>query len=96
MNGVRRPPRTASAGPRAVLDPHVAFATYSGPLLTQQAFGPGVSEVFTKPLQSRETAITLARVLHRNSAGVGPVASRRGDICDLRAAVCSRSVTTRT
>jgi CheY-like chemotaxis protein len=37
------------------------------PLLTQQASAAGVSELLTKPLQSREIATTLARVLHRTA-----------------------------
>jgi PAS domain S-box-containing protein len=45
--------------------PIVLVSGYSGPLLTQQALAAGVSELLTKPLQSREIAITLARVLHR-------------------------------
>jgi PAS domain S-box-containing protein len=45
--------------------PIVLVSGYSGPLLTQQALAAGVSEQLTKPLQSREIATTLARVLHR-------------------------------
>jgi PAS domain S-box-containing protein len=45
--------------------PIVLVSGYSGPLLTQQALAAGVSELLTKPLQSREIATTLARVLHR-------------------------------
>jgi PAS domain S-box-containing protein len=45
--------------------PIVLVSGYSGPLLTQQALAAGVSELLTKPLQSREIAATLARVLHR-------------------------------
>ena len=44
--------------------PIVLVSGYSGPLLTQQALAAGVSELLTKPLQSREIATTLARVLH--------------------------------
>ncbi|HEY1436770.1 MAG TPA: hypothetical protein VGG82_04630 [Casimicrobiaceae bacterium] len=40
------------------------MSAYSGPLLTQQALAAGVSELLTKPVQSREIATTLARVLH--------------------------------
>jgi PAS domain S-box-containing protein len=47
--------------------PIVLVSGYSGPLLTQQAFAAGVSELLTKPLQSREIATTLARVLHRSA-----------------------------
>jgi CheY-like chemotaxis protein len=44
--------------------PIVLVSAYSGPLLTQHALAAGVSELLTKPLQSREIAATLARVLH--------------------------------
>ena len=47
--------------------PTVILSGYSGPLLTQEALAAGVSEVLTKPLQSREMATTLARVLHRTA-----------------------------
>ena len=45
--------------------PIVLVSGYSGPLLTQQALAAGISELLTKPLQSREIAATLARALHR-------------------------------
>jgi len=44
--------------------PIVLLSGYSGPILTQDALAAGVSELLTKPLQSREIATTLARVLH--------------------------------
>ena len=44
--------------------PVVLVSGYSGPLLTQQSLAAGVSELLTKPLQSREIATALARVLH--------------------------------
>ena len=44
--------------------PIVLMSGYGGPLLTQQALGAGVSELLIKPLQSREIAKTLARLLH--------------------------------
>ncbi len=47
--------------------PIVLVSGYSGPLLTQQALAAGVSELLTKPLQSREIATLLARVLHRTA-----------------------------
>ncbi len=47
--------------------PIVLVSGYSGPLLTQQALAAGVSELLTKPLQSREIANLLARVLHRTA-----------------------------
>ena len=45
--------------------PVVLVSGYSGPILTQQALGAGVSELLKKPVQSRELASALARVLHR-------------------------------
>jgi len=47
--------------------PIVLVSGDGGALLTQQAFAAGVSELLTKPLQSREIATTLARVLHRTA-----------------------------
>ena len=47
--------------------PIVLMSGYSGPILTQQAFAAGASELLTKPLQSREIAATLARVLHHTA-----------------------------
>jgi CheY-like chemotaxis protein len=45
--------------------PIILLSGYSGPTLTRQAFAAGVSELLVKPLQSRQIAATLARVLHR-------------------------------
>ena len=45
--------------------PIVLLSGYSGPILTQQALGAGVSELLKKPVQSRELAAALARVLRR-------------------------------
>jgi CheY-like chemotaxis protein len=45
--------------------PIVLVSAYSGSILTQEALAAGVSELLTKPLQSREIAAALARVLHR-------------------------------
>jgi NO-binding membrane sensor protein with MHYT domain/nitrogen-specific signal transduction histidine kinase len=47
--------------------PIVLVSGYSGPALTRQALIAGVSELIAKPLQSRQIATTLARVLHRNA-----------------------------
>ena len=47
--------------------PIVLLSGYSGASLTQDALAAGVSELLTKPLQSREMATTLARVLHRTA-----------------------------
>jgi CheY-like chemotaxis protein len=46
--------------------PIILMSGYSGPILTQQALAAGVSELLVKPLQSRQFAATLDRVLHRN------------------------------
>jgi PAS domain S-box-containing protein len=45
--------------------PIVLVSGYSGPILTQDALAAGVSELLTKPLQSRDVATTLARALRR-------------------------------
>ncbi|MGO9991796.1 MAG: PAS domain S-box protein [Steroidobacteraceae bacterium] len=45
--------------------PIVLLSGYSGAILTHGALAAGVSELLTKPLQSREMAAALARVLHR-------------------------------
>jgi PAS domain S-box-containing protein len=47
--------------------PIVLMSGYSGASLTQDALAAGVRELLTKPLQSREMAATLARVLHRTA-----------------------------
>jgi signal transduction histidine kinase len=47
--------------------PIVLVSGYSGPALAPQALIAGVSELLAKPLQSRQIAATLARVLHRNA-----------------------------
>jgi len=44
--------------------PIVLVSGYSGPILAQRALAAGVSELLVKPLQSRDIAATLARVLH--------------------------------
>jgi NO-binding membrane sensor protein with MHYT domain/nitrogen-specific signal transduction histidine kinase len=46
--------------------PIVLVSGYGGPALTRQALIAGVSELLAKPLQSRQIATTLARILHRN------------------------------
>ncbi|HUL94064.1 MAG TPA: PAS domain S-box protein [Burkholderiales bacterium] len=43
--------------------PIVLVSGYSGPLLTQQALAAGAEEVLAKPVESREIAATLARLL---------------------------------
>jgi CheY-like chemotaxis protein len=44
--------------------PIVLMSGYSGPILAQRALAAGVSELLVKPLQSRDIAAALARVLH--------------------------------
>jgi PAS domain S-box-containing protein len=44
--------------------PVVLVSGYSGPILTQRALGAGVSELLKKPVQSRELAAALSRILH--------------------------------
>jgi PAS domain S-box-containing protein len=44
--------------------PIVLVSGYSGPILAQRALAAGVSELLAKPLQSRDIAAALARVLH--------------------------------
>jgi signal transduction histidine kinase/ActR/RegA family two-component response regulator len=46
--------------------PIVLVSGYTGPTLTQQALAAGVSEMLVKPLQSRQIATTLDRVLHHH------------------------------
>jgi CheY-like chemotaxis protein len=46
--------------------PIVLMSGYSSAILEKDALDAGVSELVTKPLQSREIATTLARVLHRS------------------------------
>jgi CheY-like chemotaxis protein len=45
--------------------PIVLVSGYTGPMLTERALGVGISEVLKKPVQSREIASALARVLKR-------------------------------
>jgi hypothetical protein len=40
---------------------------YTAPTLTPQTLATGVDELLAKPLQSRQIATTLARVLRRNA-----------------------------
>jgi CheY-like chemotaxis protein len=47
--------------------PIVLVSGYIGANQTQQALAAGVSELLSKPIQSREIATALARVLHRNA-----------------------------
>jgi CheY-like chemotaxis protein len=45
--------------------PIVLVSGYTGPMLTERARGAGVTEILKKPVQSREIASVLARVLRR-------------------------------
>jgi len=54
----------ALRGRRADL-PIILMSGYSGPMLTERALAAGITEVLKKPVQSREIAGALARVLKR-------------------------------
>jgi len=43
--------------------PIVLVSGYTGPILTERALGAGITEILKKPVQSREIASALARVL---------------------------------
>ena len=45
--------------------PIVLVSGYTGPLLVERAAGAGITEILTKPVQSRDMAAALARVLGR-------------------------------
>ena len=45
--------------------PIVLVSGYTGPILIERALGAGVTEILKKPVQSREIARALARVLQR-------------------------------
>jgi CheY-like chemotaxis protein len=47
--------------------PIVLVSGYTGAIQTQPALAAGVNELLSKPIQSREMATTLARVLHRRA-----------------------------
>jgi CheY-like chemotaxis protein len=44
--------------------PIVLVSEYSGPILAQRALAASVSELLVKPLQPRDIAAAIARVLH--------------------------------
>jgi CheY-like chemotaxis protein len=50
--------------------PIVLVSGYTGPILIERARGAGITEILKKPLQSRDLASALARVLHSNRASV--------------------------
>ena len=45
--------------------PVVLMSGYTGPILIERALGAGITEILKKPVQSREIASALARVLQR-------------------------------
>jgi len=45
--------------------PIVLVSGYTGPMLSERALAAGVTEILKKPVQSRDIASALARVLHR-------------------------------
>ena len=45
--------------------PIVLVSGYTGPMLTERALAAGITEILKKPVQSREIASALARVLQR-------------------------------
>jgi PAS domain S-box-containing protein len=45
--------------------PIVLVSGYTGPMLTERALSAGITEILKKPVQSREIAAALARVLRR-------------------------------
>jgi CheY-like chemotaxis protein len=48
--------------------PIVLISGYTGPLLNQQALSAGIDEILTKPLDFRQLAEAMARVLTRETA----------------------------
>jgi PAS domain S-box-containing protein len=54
----------ALRGRRADL-PFVLVSGYTGPMLSERALAAGITEILKKPVQSREIACALARVLNR-------------------------------
>ena len=50
--------------------PIVLVSGYTGPMLTERALGAGITEILKKPVQSRDIASALARVLHSQRASV--------------------------
>src|SRR5688572_13791824 len=50
--------------------PVILVSGYTGPMLTERARAAGVTEILKKPVQSREIARALARVLHSSRASI--------------------------
>jgi CheY-like chemotaxis protein len=46
--------------------PFVLMSGYTGPMLSERALAAGVTEILKKPVQSRDIAAALARVLARS------------------------------
>ena len=55
----------ALRGPRPGL-PVILMSGYTGPIMSERALAAGVTEILKKPLQSRDIAAALARVLRRS------------------------------
>ena len=60
----RHPARAALRRRRADL-PIVLVSGYTGPMLSERALAAGVTEILKKPVQSRDIASALARILRR-------------------------------
>ncbi|HYI86462.1 MAG TPA: PAS domain S-box protein, partial [Burkholderiales bacterium] len=50
--------------------PILLVSGYTGPMLTERALGAGITEILKKPVQSRDIASALARVLHSQRASI--------------------------
>jgi len=50
--------------------PILLVSGYTGPMLSERALGAGITEILKKPVQSRDIASALARVLHSQRASV--------------------------
>jgi CheY-like chemotaxis protein len=50
--------------------PIILVSGYTGPMLNERARAAGVTEILKKPVQSREIARALARVLHSSRASI--------------------------
>ena len=60
--------RIAFEDERPWILPIVLISGYTGPLLNQQALSAGIDEILTKPLDFRQLAEAMARVLTRETA----------------------------
>jgi CheY-like chemotaxis protein len=50
--------------------PIILVSGYTGPILLERARGVGITEILKKPVQSRDIASALARVLHSQRAPI--------------------------